>query len=324
MGGWVGVDYNSRAYLLLGGRQNRDLRDFGIFRLSTPKYIEGLTNMQVIMNVMMTIWQSKTMTFGVACEILAVIAALLSPPVIPSPGWLPYAALLMATIGAAIVAGKVAWDYHGRGLNARQRNDVQDILTSAGLSARQKEDVQGILANATLNATQTEEVAEAIKSSGLTERQKSELAASLTGLYLADTVFAQKAVADAMDQLNKPGHGVVVVIHRIGLSQWDVQSVAPPWAGIGCVRQHARGQDVPFNFIDVTKSLNQAFIPTAFLWRQPGSQQLRYTNNEDPNSFDNQLVFNLYDCVPEWRVPATGDYVLTYDPSDKWTWKQKS
>ena len=283
--------------------------------------------MNAIMNALTMIWQSKIMTLGVVCEILAVIAAFLSPPVIPSPGWLPYAALLMATIGAAVVAGKVAWDHHGRGLNATQRNDVQDILASASLSDKQREDVLGILANANLNETQTGEVAEAIKSSGLTERQKSELAAVLTGLYLADIVFAQKAVADAMNHLNKQGHGNVVVIHRVGLSQWDVQCVDPPWAEFGCTRQHAHGQDAPFHFFDVANSVTRSSFGTTFLWRQPGNRQLRYTNNDDPNSFDNQLVFNLYDCVPEWRVPATVDHVLTYDApgkSGKWTWERKS
>ncbi len=280
--------------------------------------------MNAIMNALTMIWQSKIMTLGVVCEILAVIAAALSAPIIQTPGWLPYAALLMATIGAAIVAGKVAWDYHGRGLNATQRNDVQDILAGASLSERQKEDVQSILASTSLNATQMEKVAEAIQSSGLTERQKSELAAALMATNAVTIVFAQKAVADAINYLRESGHGYVVVIHATGFSQWDVQCVAPPWAEIGCSRQHVQGQDGGFNFFHIAQSLIQSYVTTTYLWTQPGSPQWHYTNNYDPNSFTNQLVFNLYDCVPEWRVPATGDYVLTPTAPNHSAWVQKS
>lgn len=279
--------------------------------------------MIVVVNVLRTIWQSKIMTLGVVCEILAVIAAALSAPVIPTPGWLPYAALLMATIGAVIVAGKVAWDYHGRGLNATQGNDVQDILTSAGLSERQREDVQGVLGSASLNPMQMDEVGEAIKSSGLTERQKSELEEALKEVPIVATVFAQKAVSDARDYLLKPGrgHGHVVVINRIGFSQYDVQYLDPPWIDVGCPRSHAHEQGNDISVLDIARSLLYPFGTPAVLWKHPGNGQWCYTNHNDPRSFGNPIVFNIYDCVPEWRGPAVGDYVLTTDESGKYTWK---
>ena len=74
------------------------------------------------------IWRSKIMTLGVACEILAVIAAILNW--VNNFWWLPNAALTLATLGAVAVATKIAWDYHGRGLNAQQRDDVDGILES--------------------------------------------------------------------------------------------------------------------------------------------------------------------------------------------------
>ena len=279
--------------------------------------------MNVIMNALGMIWQSKIMTLGVVCEILAVIAAALSAPVIPTPGWLPYAALLMATIGAAIVAGKVAWDYHGRGLNATQRKEVQDILVSASLNERQREDVQGILASVSLNATQMEEVTPAIKLSGLTDPQKSELAAVLMGINVVNTVFAQKAVADAIDYLRKPGHGHVVVIDWSGFSQYDVQYLDPPWVDVGCDRSHAYESGSDIGFFDIVRSLFQLLGTPLVLWKLPGNGKWNYTNRNDPKSFDGQLVFNLYDCVPEWRAPAIGDYVLTRSDSGTHTWEQR-
>ena len=125
-------------------------------------------------NIRMIFW-SRWMVAGVICEILAFIAAVGNWFAGSWLVWqlLPNVALTLATLGAIMVAGRVAWDYHGRGLNGRQQDNVQDILASASLSARQREEAEGILANANLNETQKEEVAEAIKSSGLTERQKS-------------------------------------------------------------------------------------------------------------------------------------------------------
>ena len=252
--------------------------------------------MNAVMNVMMTIWQSKIMTLGVVCEILAVIAAALSSPVIPTPGWLPYAALLMATIGAAIVAGKVAWDYHSRGLNATQRNDVQ-----------------GIMASASLNPTQLDEVAEAIKLSGLTERQKSELEAALMAIDVVNVVFTQKAVADALNYLWKSDHGHVVVIHTIGFGLFDVQYVVPPWPKSVCEREHSYEENIDIDYLEVAKSLLQSSTSPAVLWKHPANQQVRHTNRASRGSSRNEIVFNPYDCVPEWRVPAIGDYVLTHD-----------
>ena len=286
--------------------------------------------MNAIMNVMMTIWQSKIMTLGVVCEILAVIAAALSSPAIPTPGWLPYAALLMATIGAAIVAGKVAWDYHGRGLNATQRKDVQDILASAGLSESQTEGVQGLLANANLNATQIDAVAEAIKSSGLTEHQKSELEAAIQDVHIYETVLAQKAMAEALSYVWDRGpnldfrHGHVVVIDRTHTGQLDVQRVESPRPQEVCERQHEDESTPDINTLEIAKSLFQRLGTPVVLWMHPGNGKLCYTNFHNQMFRGRGLVFNLYDCVPEWRASAPGDDVLTRDESGKWTWEQRS
>ena len=286
--------------------------------------------MNAVMNVMMTIWQSKIMTLGVVCEILAVIAAALSAPVIPTPEWLPYAALLMATIGAAIVAGKVAWDYHSRGLNATQRQDVQDILASAGLSGRQWEEIRGILANDNLNEAQKEEVAEAIRLNGLTERQKSELEAAIKDVHIYHTVLAQKAMVEALSYVWKvgpgfvTGHGHIVVIDRTSTGQFDIQRVESPRLKDGCERRHEDEPTPDINTLEIAKSLLQPTGSPAVLWIHPGNGKLCYTNLYNQLLLGRGLVFNRYDCVPEWRASAPGDDVLTRDESHKWTWVQRS
>ena len=271
------------------------------------------------------IFRSKWMVAGVVCEILAFIAAVGNWFAGSWPVWqlLPNVALTLATLGAVMVAGRVAWDYHGRGLNERQRKDVLDILASAILSERQREDVQGILASVSLNATQMEEVTPAIKLSGLTDPQKSELTAVLMEIYVVDIVFAQKAVADAIDHLRKPGHGHVVVINRIGFSQYDVQYLDPPWVDVGCDRSHAYESGSDIGFFDIVRSLFQLLGTPLVLWKLPGNGKWNYTNRNDPKSFDGRLVFNLYNCVPEWRAPAIGDYVLTRSDSGTHTWEQR-
>ena len=64
------------------------------------------------------ILRSPIMTVGVACEIIAFSAAAWNW--VDSYQWLPNAALTLATVGAVIVAIRVAWDYHGRELNANK------------------------------------------------------------------------------------------------------------------------------------------------------------------------------------------------------------
>ena len=145
------------------------------FMTSSPKILAAMTAIRMIR-------QSKFMMLGVACEIFALIAATWNW--VDSYRWLPNFALTLATIGAVIVASRVAWDYHGRGLNAKQREELKDILT-----------------NASLNETQMDEIAEAILSSGLTPRQKSDLPTALQEIDLVSTVFAQKALADAINHL---------------------------------------------------------------------------------------------------------------------------
>ena len=166
------------------------------------------------------IWQSKIMTLGIVCEILAVIAAILNW--VNDLWWLPNATLTLATLGAVAVATKTAWDYHGRGLNAQQRDDVDDILT-----------------NASLNEPQKNQVTETIESSGLTARQKRDLQTVLYETDVANVVAARKAVAAARDYLESSDHGHVVVIHTVAVGRLDVRYVDPPPARGVCQRQHA-------------------------------------------------------------------------------------
>ena len=256
------------------------------------------------MTAIRMIRQSKFMMLGVACEIFALIAATWNW--VDSYRWLPNFALTLATIGAVIVASRVAWDYHGRGLNEKQREELKDILT-----------------NSSLNKTQMDEFAEAILSSGLTPRQKSDLPTALQEIDLVSTVFAQKALADAINHLKNAEHGHVAVIRITGFHQLDVQCVAPPPARGECQRQHTYEQGSDINYLEITKSIFNPFCEPAVLWRHPGSRALRNTNHNDPASFTRALVFSFEDCVPKWRDPIVGDYVLTRDATGGSKWEQK-
>ena len=267
------------------------------FLLSSPKILAAKTAISMIL-------RSPIMTVGVACEIIAFSAAAWNW--VDSYQWLPNAALTLATVGAAIVACRVAWDYHGRGLNAKQREEVNDILTNVGL-----------------NETQSEEMAEAIKSSGLTSRQKSDMVTALQEMNIASIVLAQKAVIDSMNQLRNSDHGHVAVIHVTGFCQLDVQLVAPPPARGECKRQHEHEPEADFDYLEIAKSLFQPFTNPVFLWEHPSARHLRHTNHNDPASFTRGLVFSLEDCVPKWRVPTVDDYVLTRDDNGRYTWKQR-
>ena len=126
------------------------------FLASSPPILAAKTAIRMIL-------RSPIMTIGVFCEIIAFSAAAWNW--VDSYQWLPNAALTLATVGAVIVASRVAWDYHGRGLNEKQREELKDILT-----------------NSSLNETQMDEIAEAILSSGLTPRQKSDLPAAIRAI----------------------------------------------------------------------------------------------------------------------------------------------
>ena len=267
------------------------------FLLSSPKILAAKTAISMI-------WRSPIMTVGVACEIIAFSAATWNW--VDSYQWLPNAALTLATVGAVIVASRVAWDYHGRGLNKKQKGEAKDILT-----------------NASLNETQTDEMTEAIKSSGLTPRQKSDLRTALQEIDLVRTVFAQKALADAINYLKDAEHGHVAVIRITGFRQLDVQCVAPPPARGECQRQHTYEQGSDINYLEIAESIFNPFCDPAVLWMQPGSRNLRNTNQNDPGSHTRELVFSFEDCVPKWRVPIVGDYLLTHDATGRSTWTQK-
>ena len=287
-------------------------------------------NMTDILRAARLIGKSKVMLLGMACEILALAAVVWNWSGITEWSWLPNATLTVATAGAFIVAWRIAWDYHGRGLNEEQSRDVRYILANANLSERQREDVQGILANASLNATQMDEVAEAIKSSGLTERQKSELEAAIKDVHIYETVLAQKAMAEALSYVWERGpnldyrHGHVVVIERTGTYQLEVQLVESPLPQGICERQHEDELTPDINTLEIAKSLFQPFGTPVVLWMHPGNGKLCSTHFHNRMALGRVLVFNLYNCVPERRAPAPGDDVLTRDESGKWMWEKRS
>ena len=272
--------------------------------MTLPRFLSSSSKTLATTTAVRMIWRSKIMTLGVACEILALIAVAWNW--YDSPQWLPNAALTLATIGAVIVASRVAWDYHGRGLNAKQAEEVQDILKKVGL-----------------NAPQLAAIGEAIESSGLNKHQKEGLKATLKDTDLVSTVAAQRAVADAIGQLQNAVHGHIAVVRVTGLYQFDVQLVPPPTGGSQCQRQHEYEPEADLNPLEVAKSLYEPFSDPAVLWRHPATRHLCHTNRNDARSFTTDLVFSLEDCVPKWRVAPVGDYVLTRDQTGRSTWQQK-
>ena len=269
-----------------------------------PRFMTSSPKILAVMTAIRMIWWSKLMTLGVACEIFALIGVTWNW--VDSYPWLPNVALTLATVGAVVVACRVAWDYHGRGLNAKQTQEVNDILTSVGL-----------------NETQSEAMAETIKSSGLTQQQKSDLITELPGIDLVSTVVAQKAVFSAMHQLGIAVHGYVAIIRLTGFFQMDVQCVAPPPARGECQRQHELEPAADFDHLEIAESIYQPYHNPAFLWKNATSTHWCHTNRSDPGTHARELVFSLEDCVPKWRVPAGGDYVLTHDATGRSTWAQK-
>ena len=290
-----------------------------------PRFLTSNAAVRATTTAARMIWQSKIMTSGVVCEILAVIAAILNW--VSNFWWLPNAALTLATLGAVAVATKIAWDYNGRGLNAQQRDDVNGILANTSLNKTQRDDVDGILAHTNLNQTQRTKIERLIQSSGLTPQQKLDLPAEIGKLDIAILVEAQKAVLAALDYLRGPDnrgpdHGHLVVIYRTGV-RLDVRYVEPPRASSPCQRQHPHGQADDFNFVEVTNSLFQPFTNPTVLWKHPGNREICHTNYDDIDEPGNHLTFSPEDCVPKWRFPASGDYVLKHDALNGSAWEQQ-
>ena len=269
-----------------------------------PHFLASNRAMRATTKAAMMIWQSKIMTLGVVCEILAVIAAVSSW--FNNLLWLPNATLTLATLGAVVVATKISWDYHGRGLNAQQRHDVGGILTGASL-----------------NQTQSNEIAEAIQSSGLTPRQKSDLAPALREMNVAQIVEAQRAVNYALEYLNQPGHGQVIVILAVGINRLDVRYVQPPQVRDVCQRQHAFEDGTALDLTEVAKSLFWPFNNPTVLWTHPGNGLCYSTNYNARAPQGHELRFSFEDCIPKWGIPAPGDYVLRHDLYNGSYWQQQ-
>ena len=254
------------------------------FLLPSPKIRAAKTTISMIL-------RSPIMTVGVACEIIALFGATWNW--VNSYPWLPNAALTLATIGAVIVACRIAWDYHGRGLNAKQGEESKDILTS----------------------------------SALTTRQKSDLPAALQEISVANIVEVQKALDVALEYLltdQRPDHGHVVVIQRIGRSQLNVRYVGPPRASGPCQRQHAHGEGAELNLLEVANSLLQPLTKFTVLWRHPVDQKCFHTNYNSADDPGHYLTFSFEDCVPKWRFPIVGDYALTINSATgDFSWQQK-
>ena len=83
-----------------------------------PRFLASNPAVRATTTAVSLIWQSKIMTGAIVCEAIAAIAAVLNW--VTDFWWLANAALTLATFGAVAVACRVAWDYHGRGLNAHQ------------------------------------------------------------------------------------------------------------------------------------------------------------------------------------------------------------
>ena len=84
--------------------------------MPSPRFLASNPAVRATTTAISLIWQSKIMTGAIVCEAIAAIAAVLNW--VTDFWWLANAALTLATFGAVAVACRVAWDYHGRGLNA--------------------------------------------------------------------------------------------------------------------------------------------------------------------------------------------------------------
>lgn len=246
------------------------------------------------------IFSSWWMTIGVASGISGIIAAITNWFIPYS--LLPNTAVTLATFGAALVAGRVAWDYNGRGLNAKQAEETEELCKQANL-----------------NETQAQAVAELIASSDLTDHQKRDLWPTLQGIHLADIVDAQRYVTQAMDDLaNGHTHGNAAVVYREG-RQLKYQLVASPMTD--CQRQHQQN-DTPFDWAGTVKSILETTengmqwnLP-AILWKPPVSKTIL------AKALHSYPIFSREDCEPKWISPANDDYVLKRDDNGKYAWEQ--
>ena len=292
------------------------------------------------------IFRSKWMVAGVVCEILAFVAAVGNWFAGSWSVWqlLPNVALTLATLGAVMVAGRVAWDYHGRGLNEKQRGDVNDTVSNSSLNTTQREEVtqitessglnphqQGevnkILLGSDLNEIQKDAVVQMIVKSGLSPRQICELPAKLMDMYLWRMVSAQQSAFAARDYLVQAVHGRVAVLTngRGGIVQ--VQFIEPPQVVRNCKREHDRddgGSSTPF---EIASAHLAPFANDTVIWRPPGNGGMRYVNGntEPPIAIDGkQWVFSTDDCVPKRLDPRDDHYVLTRDHSGRYAWERKT
>ncbi len=288
------------------------------------------------------IFRSGWMVGGIACEILAVIAAVGNWFAGSAPAWqfLPNAALTLATLGAVMVASKVALDYHGRGLNGKQQEDVNEILenstlnttqeeevaeaiNSSGLNSHQREAVNQILSGSNLNEVQRGAVAQILESSGLSPRQVSELPTKLMDISLWRFVSAQQAAIVAADYLRQKGHGRVAVLTNAGGGLVEVRCIDPPEDALACERQHDREDGDTDNFLKVAASHLDRFAGDTMIWLPPAGNGIKYTNGVVHPSMPvdgRQWVFSFEDCVPKRLDPRVGDYVLASDHSGHYAW----
>lgn len=293
------------------------------------------------MTVIRMIWRSKIMTLGVACEILACIAAVLNWFFGTWPAWVPNATLTLATLGAFIVACRVAWDYHGRGLNERQREEVNETLSSSSLNTTQREEVaqitessalnprqrgvvNEILSGSDLNEIQKGAVAQIIAESGLSPKQVSDLPAKLMDMDLWRMVSAQESAVTAFNYLRQRPHGRVAILTNASNGLVEVQCIDPPQKALNCERQHGREDGNASNALEIAASHLLWFVDDTVMWLPPaGGNGIRYANGNVHPTMDvdgRRWVFSFEDCVPKRLDPVAGDYVLTRGPSGHYAW----
>ena len=297
-----------------------------------------------IMTNIRLIFRSKWMVTGVVCELLAFIAAVLNWFFSAWPEWVPNAALTLATMGVAMVAGKVALDYHGRGLNGRQREEVSETVSSSSLNTTQKEEVaqainssglnphqqeavNEILSRTNLSEVQRGAVAQIIENSGLSPRQVSELPTKLMDIPLWRFVSVQQAAIVAADYLREKGHGRVAVLTNAGGGLVEVQCIDPPEDALACERQHDREDGDTDNYLKVAASHLDRLAGDTMIWLPPAGDGIKYTNGAVHPSMSvdgRRWVFSREDCVPKRLDPRADDYVLTRDPSGRYAWERKS
>ena len=235
---------------------------------------------------------------GVACEILAVIAAVGNWFAGSGPVWqlLPNAALTLATLGAVLVASKIALDYHGRGLNGKQQEDVNATLSNSSLNTTQEEEVAQAISSSGLNPHQREAVnqilvvsnlnechqraavAQIIAETGLSPKQVDDLPAKLMDIPLWRFVSAQQAAVVAADYLRQKGHGRVAVLTHADGGLVEVQCIDPPEDALTCERQHDRADGDTHSFLKIAASHLQIFAVETMIWLPPVSDGVCYTN----------------------------------------------